>query len=201
MEVGSGCSESKTWIPSSGAKTRFCPDMTGESGLRRRQLPLPLRARHRKAFIALGCDLVADLPVRADAADIGHEDARLARHVGAHVPGIGLRIERGVGDLVDVGDPLFLGPLLRLDRLEAVLAYVGDAIADPVDMLLDRDDHVRQHRRAAGAGDEEEIGKARAHQAEIGFRPFRHFWFSVWPSRPRMSILATEPVMASNPVA
>ena len=42
-------------------------------------------------------------------------------------------------------------------------------------MLLDRDDHVRQHRRAAGAGDDEQIGETRAHQAEIGFGTFRPF--------------------------
>ena len=42
-------------------------------------------------------------------------------------------------------------------------------------MLLDGDDHVRQHRRTAGAGDDEEVGKARAHQAEIGARAFRPF--------------------------
>src|SRR2546426_11629246 len=46
---------------------------------------------------------------KTDPADIGHEDPRLAGDVGAHVPGIGLRIERGVGDLVDMGDPFVFG--------------------------------------------------------------------------------------------
>src|SRR5438132_12922499 len=61
--------------------------------LRHCHLPRLLRARHRKAFIALGCDVVADQAIRTDAADVGHENPRLARDVGAHVPGVGLRIE------------------------------------------------------------------------------------------------------------
>src|SRR5258708_29507243 len=32
----------------------------------------PFRPAERKALIALGCDLVANLPVDADAADVGH---------------------------------------------------------------------------------------------------------------------------------
>src|SRR6476619_6510967 len=68
------------WLPSEEPGLRRC----------RRHLPL-LRPRHHKSFISLGRDLVADPTVDADAADIGHEDARLAGDVGAHVPGIGLR--------------------------------------------------------------------------------------------------------------
>src|SRR6188472_4374338 len=64
-----------------------------------------LRRRHDKTFIALRRDVVADLAIDADAADIGHEDLRFAGNVGAHVPGIGLRIERGMGDLVDMRHP------------------------------------------------------------------------------------------------
>ena len=45
----------------------------------RRHLPRLLRARHHKPLIPLGRDVVADLPVRADATDIGHENPRLAR--------------------------------------------------------------------------------------------------------------------------
>src|SRR5262250_3425572 len=103
-----------------------------------RRLLLLLRARHDKTLVALGGDLVANLPVRPDAADIGHEDARLAGNVGAHVPGIGLRIERGPGDLVDMGDPLVLGALLSLHGIELAIAHVADDVRDPVDVLLDR---------------------------------------------------------------
>jgi selenocysteine lyase/cysteine desulfurase len=101
-----------------------------------------LRPRHRKPLIALRRNLVADLTVWPDAADIRHENPRLAGDVGAHVPGIGLRVERGVGDLVDVGDPAVLGFLLRLHGVEAALAQIRETVGDPVDMLLDRDDHV-----------------------------------------------------------
>ena len=41
-------------------------------------------------------DLVASLAVGADAADVGHEDARFAGDVGPGVPGLGLGIECGV---------------------------------------------------------------------------------------------------------
>src|SRR5687767_6496478 len=44
--------------------------------------------RKREALVAVGGDLVARLAVFADAADVGHEDARLAGDVGAHVPGV-----------------------------------------------------------------------------------------------------------------
>ena len=54
-------------------------------------------------------------------------------------------------DVRDVLDPLVLRRLRRLDRGVAVLAQVGDAVADPVHVLLDGDDHVAQHRRAAAA--------------------------------------------------
>ena len=42
-------------------------------------------------------------------------------------------------------------------------------------MLLDRNDHVGQDRRAAGTGDHEEIGKALDRQPEIVERPVRPF--------------------------
>ena len=53
----------------------------------------------------------------------------------------------------------------------AVLAQVADAVRDPVDVLLDRQHHVAQHRRAARAGDEEQVGEAGGREAEIGARP------------------------------
>lgn len=54
---------------------------------------MPLFTRHDKPLIAFRGDVVADFSVGPDAADIGHEDARLAGDVSAHVPGIGLRME------------------------------------------------------------------------------------------------------------
>src|SRR5947209_180158 len=105
--------------------------------LRRRHLLRPLRRFHRKALIALGRDFVADLAIDADPADIGHEDLRLAGDVGAHVPGVGLRIERGVRDLVHVRHPFVLGFFLRLYANNTTVAHITNAVADPVNMLFD----------------------------------------------------------------
>src|SRR6516162_84518 len=110
---------------------------------------------NRKALVTSGRNLVAFLPVVSDAADIGHEDAGLAGDVCAHVPGIGARIERGVADLVDVLDPGFLRLRGRFYARAAPLAQIGDAVGDPIDMLLDRHDHVAEDRGAARAGDRE----------------------------------------------
>src|SRR4029078_6366747 len=119
-----------------------------------------LLSLYRKALMTLRGDVVADMPVGPDSADIGHEYPGFAGHVGAHVPGVGLRIERGVGDLVDRGHPIVLGVLLRFHGVEIAVAHIGDAVADPVDMLLDRDDHVPHTRRTAGPGHVKEAGES-----------------------------------------
>ena len=56
----------------------------------------------------------------------------------------------------------------RLDGRAPMSRMCAMQIRHPVDMLLDRLDHAGQHRRAAGAGDGEQIGKARRRHAEIG---------------------------------
>ena len=43
-----------------------------------------------------------------------------------------------------------------------------ERIGDPVHVLLDRRDHLRLHAGAAGPCDDEHVGEARDHQAEIG---------------------------------
>ena len=53
------------------------------------------------------------------------------------------------------------------DALDAVARMCGDAVGDPLHVLLDRDRHVAQHRRAAGAGDGEQVRETRHLQAEI----------------------------------
>ena len=111
-------------------------------------------------FVAFRRHVVAFLPVGSDAADVGHEDARLAGDVRAHVPGVGLRVERHVADLVDVLDPGVFRLHGRLDARLAALAQVRDAVGDPVHVLLDGDDHVAQHGRAAGPRDDEEVREA-----------------------------------------
>jgi hypothetical protein len=127
---------------------------------------MPRRAAARRTTPSLHCEpvgpaarsrgsplghLVARLAVRVDAADVGQEHPRLARHVGAHVPGVGRGVEGDVGAVVDVLHPARLGGLGGLDRLEALLAQVDERVGDPVHVLLDRHHHVRQHRRAARA--------------------------------------------------
>src|SRR5437660_10512271 len=52
----------------------------------RHHLLHPLRRLHCKALIPLAGDVVADSTVSADAADIGHDDQRLAGDVGADAP-------------------------------------------------------------------------------------------------------------------
>jgi len=67
-----------------------------------------------------------------------------------------------------VADPSILRLLVRLDAAVAAVAQVDEAIGDPFHVLLDRDDHVRQHGGAAGARDREQVGKAGDAEAEIG---------------------------------
>ena len=89
-----------------------------------------------------------------------------------------------------------------LDGRVAVLAQVGEAVGDPVHVLLDGHDHVAEHRRAARAGDGEEVREAGDGEAEVacaGLRPTSAA--ASGPARPRMSMLSSAPVMASNPVA
>src|SRR4051812_41112245 len=90
---------------------------------------------------------VAPLAVRADEAEVGHEHARFAGDVGAHVPGVGGLEQRRAEELGVVLDPRILGFLGGLDRGRAPVAYRGDDRADEVDVLLDGYGHVGQHRR------------------------------------------------------
>src|SRR6185295_16990668 len=99
----------------------------------------PCCSSQTKTFVAARGDLRAFEPVAF--ADIGHEDARLARDVGAKIPGIGFRKERARGHLGDVRHPGALSHRLRLQDSRAALAHVIDAVRQPVDMLFARVDH------------------------------------------------------------
>ena len=48
---------------------------------------------------------------------------------------------------------------------------IGEAARDPIRVLLDRGHHVGEHRWAARARDQEQVGEARRADAEIGARP------------------------------
>ena len=88
----------------------------------------------------------ANLAVARHPAGIGHEDPRFSGDVPTEVPGV-LRLGQqcGVCRLVDVLDPPIHRFGRRLDALEAVLARVGDAGGDPLDMLFDRHRHIAEH--------------------------------------------------------
>ena len=87
---------------------------------------------------------------------------------------------------VDVLDPRRPGPRpsASIDG-QPVGVEVGDAVGDPVDVLLDRHDHVGEHRRAARAGDREQVREAGGGQAEVGAGPGRPRVAQRTPSRPR----------------
>src|SRR3954447_4690726 len=94
------------------------------------------RTGQSEAFISSGRDCIAFLPIGADAADVGHEHARLAGDVGTHVPGCREWVQRRVSDLIDVLDPVLLCSARRLDAIELAVGEVAEAIGDPVDVLL-----------------------------------------------------------------
>jgi hypothetical protein len=128
--------------------------------------------REHEAFVAVLRDLGALPAIPADAlrTQIGQEAPRLAGDVSSHVPGIGDGHQGRVHDLGDMGAPRVLRLRRRLDRCKLVSSHVGDAFGDPLDVLLDRYRHVRQHRRALRAGDGEQVRVAGDSQAQIGLR-------------------------------
>ena len=72
---------------------------------------------------------------------------------------------------IDFFDPVVHRGLAGLDARQSFGAQMGDAVGDPLRMLLDRHRHVAQHRRAAGSGHHEKIRKACDLQAQIVARP------------------------------
>src|SRR5690242_20018223 len=70
----------------------------------RREPRLFAPADEREAFVTVGSDGIACLFVRHDAADIRHEDARLAGNISTDIPRVRPRIERPIRYLVVVAD-------------------------------------------------------------------------------------------------
>ena len=61
---------------------------------------------------------------------------------------------------------------------------------------------LRQHGRAAGAGDREQVGEAGDLEAEVGARPCSHFVLQLQPAAAAdVDLVEQRPVMASKPVA
>src|SRR5262245_28415355 len=119
------------------------------------------RTFQHEAVIGIVHYFIALLHIDWKAADVGHEHAGSSGNVGSDIPGAASRTQRNRRDLVDVGHPGVLVGLKGLDAAGADIAHVAEAIGQPVDMLFDRLDHARQHRRAAGTGDHEEIWESR----------------------------------------
>ena len=70
-------------------------------------------------------------------------------------------------------DPGVLGLDGGVDRNEVSRPQVGDAVGDPVDVLLDRHEHVDEHGRAARPRDGEQVRESRGRDAEVRARPGR----------------------------
>ena len=79
-----------------------------------------------------------------------------------------MEVEGGVGDFVDVGDPVILSLGIGFGGVDAALAHPGDEVGDEVDVLFDADGHVAEDGGAAGAGDHEHVGEAGGLEAEVG---------------------------------
>merc|ERR1719163_2052830 len=134
----------------------------------RLRAPLRRSLRHGgEALVVVLGHLVALRPVRADA-KVAQELPRLALNIVAHVPRLGLAEEREVPDHLRVLDPLLRLLLLGLHALDAVRAHVGQAVRDPVHVLLNGDEHVGVHRGRAGPRDREEVREAGDAEAEVG---------------------------------
>src|SRR5260370_24377000 len=96
----------------------------------------PSKLSQGKAFVGVIGDGVAFLYVSWEAADVWHEHARLARHVGADIPGAAGGAQRGPADFADMRHPVFLGLGLRLDACAPFFARIPNAIAHPFNVLL-----------------------------------------------------------------
>ena len=89
----------------------------------------------------------------------------------------------------------------RFDRRSCLLRMWSMQVGDPLDMLLDRHRHVRQHRRALRTGDREQVREAGDRHAEVGVRAVLPFLVQRPPPRPLVSSAFSGPVSASKPVA
>src|SRR6185312_15884041 len=76
-------------------------------------------AGNGEAFVPARGHCGTVVTVVTDAADVRQEDPGLARDVGAHVPGRGLRVQGVAGDLLDVVGPVGGRLPGRLDHLGA----------------------------------------------------------------------------------
>src|SRR5580692_1277263 len=93
--------------------------------------------KHGEALVAARGHRGAVVAVGADAPDVREEDPGLARDVGAHVPRRRLGVQGAAGDLLHVVGPVGRRLVGRLDDLGPLPAQPGQAVADPLHVLLD----------------------------------------------------------------
>src|SRR5260221_10902084 len=121
----------------------------------------PGRSKRKPRVSALS-DLVGLPPVPPAPADIGHEHPRLARDVRADVPRCPcLGVEGRIGEFANVARPVRFRFWRCLDAVQPPRLHAGQAVADPVDVLLDRHHHVAEDARAAGPSDHEKVRESR----------------------------------------
>ena len=116
-------------------------------------------------------NLVADAAVGTDATGIGHHAPRLAGNIGARVPGVRQPVQRQRCAIGHVLRPAVLRRFGGFDRREAGVAHRNQPFDDPIRVLFDRHRHVRQHGRAAGPGDHEQVREISHGQSKICLRP------------------------------
>src|SRR5215469_4952214 len=104
---------------------------------------------HGKTLVVVGSDLVALLTIGADATAVGQHTARLTLDVRAQIPGVGFCDQRRISDLIVMGHPSVLRLLCRFDDIEAFATHVGDAVIDPLDLLLQARGHVAERSRGS----------------------------------------------------
>ena len=154
-------------------------------------------------FVALGRDLVAGVTIGAGAADIGQQSARFAIDIGAHVPGLGVRHERRIGEFVVMFTPGRFGLHRGFNRFAALGVGISNAVADPVACCCEQVGTLQN----AAAGDSGAMimnmfGKPCTCRPIHVRTPSRaQASRNESPSRPQMSMAVNEPVPASKPVA
>src|SRR5690349_6532438 len=90
----------------------------------------------RKPFVAPGNDFVTLLPVISDPADVGHENPRFPRNVGADVPGIRDGKQSIAGEQIDMLNPRVFCIRTGLDGADATFAGIAQTIGNPIDVLF-----------------------------------------------------------------
>src|SRR5271163_195242 len=141
-----------------------------------------------ESLVVIHGDLVTFRAVGSDPTDVGQEHPRLAWDIRTQVPGVAANTQRpALGDSANMLDPCVLCSFRRLDGSHVPLIEPGDAVGDPVDVLLDRVNHVGGHRWALRAADTEHVREPGDADPQVGARTPR-------PSVTQCQLFATDDV-------